>query len=275
MVESMRRRTALLTAGLVATASTVFLAEAEPTPVAAQPSTYTDDVNVCHSTGSVGVYSNHSNQQECIIGFFACVGTDTTDFGAYGGLPAGTVGVIMTPWGDTWNTTGGNYGYVGNVCNGNAGMSSVITYTHPSLWDAYTLSVDPSFANHLRLIQQQCAGRCQAVSLAYYTPLQLWDDNSLHLRDMDHHSLEYHLLSFYIANGPLYWDGYTVNTNGQGSAMGAGGYGGIMSQTVLSEQGKNDWEEFKEGMMHSLTEIVGDFVQAGIEFAFIMLVIAP
>jgi hypothetical protein len=40
-------------------------------------------------------------------------------------MPPTTVGMIMMPFGADWHETGGNNGYVENVCNGRAGMSTV------------------------------------------------------------------------------------------------------------------------------------------------------
>lgn len=265
----MRRRTALLAVGLVATASTVFLSDAEPAPVAAQE-TAGAEVNGCHSTGTIGLFSSHSNEQQCVIGFYVCVGPDWQSYPARGGLPAGAVGVIMMPWGEQWHTTNGNNGYVQNVCNGTAGIANVITYATPNLWDTFTLTNDPSFGSHMALIQQQCSGRCEARFFTYYVGLQLWSDNSLHIRDLDHQSLEYRLLSFYLANGPIFWDGYTVNTYGQGTAMGAAGFGAQMSQTVLAED-KFSWEEFDRGMTHKAPEIVGELLKTIAEIIFIAL----
>jgi hypothetical protein len=265
----MRRRTALLAAGLVATASTVFLTDAESTPVAAQE-TAGAEINGCHGTGTIGLFSSHSNEQQCVIGFYVCVGTDVQSYPARDGLPAGAIGVIMMPWGEQWHTTNGNYGYVGNVCNGTAGIANVITYASPNLWDSFPLQADPSFASHMRLIQQQCSGRCEARLFSYYVGLQLWSDNSLHIRDLNHQSLEYRLMSFYLANGPIYWDGYTVNTYGQGTAMGAAGFQAQMSQTVLAEN-EFSWEEFDRGVTHKAPEIVGELLKTIAEIIFIAL----
>lgn len=265
----MRRRTAFVAAALLAFSAMTFLAGSMQTPVAAQE-TAGSDINECRGTGTIGLFSSHSNEQQCVIGFYVCVGTDVQSYPPRDGLPAGAVGVIMMPWGEQWHTTNGNYGYVQNVCNGTAGISNVITYATPTLWDTFTLTSDPSFGNHMRLIQQQCSGRCEARLFSYFVGLQLWSDNSLHIRDLNHQSLEYRLMSFYLANGPISWDGYTVNTYGQGTAMGAAGFQAPMSQTVLAED-KFSWEEFDRGMTHKAPELVGELLKTIAEIIFIAL----
>lgn len=231
-------------------------------------------INQCEGTGTVGVYSSHSNEQACYIGFYVCVGPDTQTYPPFDGLPAGAVGVIMIPWGDPWHETNGNNGYVGNVCNGTAGIANVITYASPLLWDSAPITSNPSFASHLAVMQQQCSGRCSAELASYHIGLQLWSDNTLHIREQglqstnwDHHSLAYRLVSFYLASGPIYWDGYTVNSYGQGFALGAGGYGSVMSQTVLAEGDTNEWEEFKDGMAKKALEFGLDAGSKTLEIA--------
>ncbi len=237
-----------------------------------------DHINGCVGTGTNGLFSSHSNEQQCIIGFYVCVGGDTSSYPARDGLPAGAVGVIMIPWGEDWHLTGGNYGYVGNVCNGSAGIANVITYATPTLWDSFPLSTDPSFASHMRLVQQQCAGQCRAELYTYYVGLQLWSDNSLHIREQgwqassfDHRSLAYRLISFYLSTGPIYWDGYTVNSYGSGTALGTAGYGIQMSQTALAEDGPGSWAEFNHGMAQKAPEGVLETLKVIAEVIFIAL----
>lgn len=263
----MRKRSVSLAAALVIGLPLLMLSATGAYPVAAD-----DDsahINQCKGSGTKGLYSGHSNEQICFIGFYACVGNAMNDPG-FGGLPPGTQGVIMIPWGESWHLTGGNYGYVGNVCNGNAGIANVITYS----LSGFNQGEQWPFSRHLEVMQHGCGGRCEARLMSYSTSLQLWSDNTLHLRDdpwspVNHHSIHFHLASLYLANGPIYWDGYTVNSYGQGTFMGAPGYGSLMSQTVLAQDDVNQWEVFKDGIAQKAPELVGEGLKSVAEAIFI------
>jgi hypothetical protein len=275
ILTSMRfRHLTAMTLGLLAVALAA-LTGGDDRRVAAQDDA--SHINQCVGHGNKGLFSGHSNQQTCNVGFYACVGNPSGDPG-FGGLPPGTKGVIMIPWGENWHQTGGNYGYVGNVCNGNAGIANVITYSidgfiNPDQWQFIQ---NPSFATHLDFIQRSCAGQCEARLMSYWAALQLWSDNTLHIRDdpwspVDHLSIHYRLVSFYLANGPIYWDGYSVNSTGQGATMGAPGYGALMSQTVLAEGDVDEWVTFKDGIAQKAPDLVAEGLKTVAEIIFIAL----
>ena len=121
----------------------------------------------------------------------------------------------------------------------------------------------------------------------YYVGLQLWSDNSLHIREQgwqassfDHRSLAYRLISFYLSTGPIYWADllgrstgtiYTVNSYGSGTALGTAGYGIQMSLTALAEDGPGSWAEFNHGMAQKAPEGVLETVKVIAEVIFIAL----
>lgn len=225
----------------------------------------------CENAGKHGTFSNTSNQQRCTIGAWACVKRDgTPNYPGAGHVvserlrwnegPA--VGLIMQPWDVNWHETGGNNGYVQNVCNGSAGSYNLHTLV---AFDNNGGPVDPSgpgnidtrakhFSDQLRMIQTMCAGRCDARFVSYHVELDLWDDNpqTLHLssrNQISRDSFEYMALSQYLSwdritmnHGDPWWRDNWVRQANQGMDMGANGWQTGMINTIRVGPHPNWWE---------------------------------
>lgn len=244
----------------------------EPSPV--QAAAESDYAGRCQNAGNHGVFSNTSNQQRCTIGAWACVTQNTPNWPGAGNriptLPNGaddgvvTVGVIMQPWDVNWHETGGNNGYVQNVCNGTAGsfnLHTLVPFNNsggPQDPNSGLPNVDARslhFSEQLRMIQAMCAGNCTTRFISYRVELLLTDDNPQHLylKDTNHisrDSWEYMALSQYLE-----WDRITLDLNApwlasstwtkrgnQGMDMGANGWQTGMVNTVRVGPHPNWWE---------------------------------
>lgn len=225
----------------------------------------------CENAGKHGTFSNTSNQQRCTVGAWACVKRDgTPNYPGAGHVvserlrwnegPA--VGLIMQPWDVNWHETGGNNGYVQNVCNGSAGSYNLHTLVP---FDNNGGPVDPSgppnidtrakhFSDQLKMIQTMCAGRCDARFVSYHVELDLWDDNpqTLHLssrNQISRDSFEFMALSQYLSwdritmnHGDPWWRDNWVRQANQGMDMGANGWQTGMVNTIRVGPHPNWWE---------------------------------
>lgn len=221
-------------------------------PVSAQQDVQYAHVNGCASAGNIGVYSGHSNSQVCNFGFFACVQTNpaASQFTSSSLMPPTTVGMIMMPFGADWQETGGNNGYVENVCNGRAAMSNVITMVS-------NINADKAwepFPQQLSLIQGLCGGQCRAEFMVLSTvPLRLNEDNSIVVRDnmLAGNPLEQLMVHNYITQGGI---------NRGGLMMGADGYHDGILQVIEAEESGKGWTELAHGLTrefeyHNIAEV--------------------
>ncbi len=209
-------------------------------PVGAQSAELsTTPVSGCVSAGNTGVYSGHSNEQVCDFGFFACVQTNAaaSQFTSSSLMPPMTVGMIMMPFGADWHETGGNNGYVENVCNGRAGIFNVITMvSNINRSEAY----EP-FDRQLSLVQGLCGGQCRAEFMVLSSvPLRILDGNALVIRDnlLSGNPLEELMVKNYIAQGAIQRDGV---------AMGANGYHDDIINVMMAEQQHAGWYVLANG----------------------------
>lgn len=264
--------TRLITAAVaIITATSAVALDSGPTPVSAAEES--DYAGRCQNAGKHGVFSNTSNDQRCTIGAWACVTRNTPNWPGAGNriqtLPNAaddgvvTVGVIMQPWDVNWHETGGNNGYVQNVCNGSAGSYNLHTLvpfnnqggpmdpSGPGNIDARSLH----FADQLGMIQRMCAGNCTTRFVSYRVELQLTDANpqNLYLKDsnrISRDSWEYMALSQYLAwgritldlNSPWLASSSWTKRNSQGMDMGANGWQTGMINTVRVGPHPNWWE---------------------------------
>jgi hypothetical protein len=228
-------------------------------PASAEGSAVAEVVNGCVSSGRTGLFSSHSNEQVCEFGFFACVQTNpaASQFTSSNLMPPTTVGMIMMPFGADWHLTGGNNGYVENVCNGRAGISNVITMVsninRSEAWEP--------FGQQLSLIQGLCGGQCRAEFFVLSAvPLRLNEDNSIVIRDnaLSGNPLEELMVKNYIHQGAV---------ERGGVFMGANGYHDDILQVILGEDAKQGWYVMANGYVEhfsSTEDLVGD----GFEIAF-------
>lgn len=228
--------------------------------------------SACRNYGTHGVFSDTANLQECSVGFYACVRDDSGFNASVSDLPPGSMGIIFQPWGADWFTTGGNNGYVQNVCNGTAGSSGLITMI-PS--DGLTGLADPArpaldvrslpFDQQLELIQQFCEGECRAEYFVYHAkfllgdgdPQQLWvsDEN-----DLSPGQFEKVALTYYVTPGPITFNRDLLANPGvietqEGAAMNASGYMYDMVNTIRTEEHDDAWYEASG---EYVSEIVND-----------------
>lgn len=216
------------------------------TPVSAQ-ATYgtTEHVSGCVSSGNTGVYSGHSNEQVCDFGFYACVQTNAaaSQFTSSSLMPPTTVGMIMMPFGADWHETGGNNGYVENVCNGRAGIFNVITMvSNINRSEAY----EP-FDRQLSLVQGLCGGQCRAEFMILSSvPLRILDGNALVIRDnlLSGNPLEELMVKYYITQGAI---------QRGGAAMGANGYHDDIINVMMAEQQHQGWYVLAHGYIQNRT----------------------
>ena len=205
--------------------------------------------SACRNGGSHGTFSSTSDLQECSVGFYACIRPDSGFNSSISGLPIGTMGIIFQPWGADWYRTGGNNGYVQNVCNGTAGMTNTITLI-PS--DGSTGLADPSrpaldvrtlpFDQQLTLIQEFCDGKCRAEYFAYHALFLLGDGDNQQLwlsdqNELSRGSFEFVALTYYVSPGPItYNPGLLVNPGPTDTlvddSMNASGYMYDMVNTI-------------------------------------------
>jgi hypothetical protein len=216
------------------------------TPVSAQAAYGTaEHVSGCASSGNTGLYSGHSNEQVCDFGFFACVQTNpaASQFTSSNLMPPTTVGMIMMPFGADWHLTGGNNGYVENVCNGRAGISNVITMlSNINRSEAYE-----SFGPQLSLVQGLCGGQCRAEFMILSSvPLRILDGNRLVIRDnlLSGNPLEELMVKHYTAQGAI---------ERGGVAMGANGYHDDIINVMMSEQQHAGWYVLANGYIQNRT----------------------
>lgn len=225
----------------------------------------------CENAGRHGIFSNTSNQQRCTIGAWVCVRRgDSANYPGAGHIvserlrfdDAQSLGLIMQPWDVNWHETGGNNGYVQNVCNGTAGSYNLHTLV---LFDNQGGPVDPSgppnidtrakhFADQLKMIQQMCAGRCETRFVSYHVELDLWDDDpqTLHLssrNQISRDSFEFMALTQYLSWGRItmnhadpWWRDNWVRQANQGMDMGANGWQPQMVNTIRVGPHPNWWE---------------------------------
>jgi hypothetical protein len=233
------------------------------TPVSAQADYGTaEHVSGCASSGNTGLYSGHSNEQVCEFGFFACVQTNpaASPFTSSNLMPPTTVGMIMMPFGADWHETGGNNGYVENVCNGRSGIFNVITMlSNINRSEAY----EP-FDRQLSLIQGLCGGQCRAEFMILSTvPLRILDGNRLVIRDnlLSGNPLEALMVNNYIAQGAVQRDGV---------AMGANGYHDDIINVMMAEQQHAGWFVLAQGYIQNRTSTANLTVD-GLKIAFRIL----
>ena len=141
------------------------------------------------------------------------------------------------PFGADWHLTGGNNGYVENVCNGRAGIFNVITMvSNINRSEAY----EP-FDRQLSLVQGLCGGQCRAEFMVLSSvPLRILDGNALVIRDnlWSGNPLEELMVKNYIAQGAIQRDGV---------AMGANGYHDDIINVMMAEQQHVGWEVMANG----------------------------
>lgn len=218
------------------------------TPVASADSD-SEVGSACRNGGHHGWFSSTSNLQECSVGFYACIRADSGFNSSISGLPVGTMGIIFQPWGADWYRTGGNNGYVENVCNGTTGSYNLIALV-PS--DGNTALADPSrpgldvrtlpFDQQLALIQEFCNGECKAQYFAYHALFLLGDGDNQQLwvsdqNNLTRNSFEFIALTYYTAPGPISYNPSLLVQPGPtdtpaGAPMNASGYMYDMVNTI-------------------------------------------
>lgn len=234
---------------LVTLALLVVVAPGSSSQVEAQTEQYLDRVSGCASVGTIGVYSSHSNSQVCDFGFFACVDTNPAapQFAFSDVVPPTTIGMILMPYGADWHLTGGNNGYVENVCNGRAQIANVVTMlANINRDEAYR-----PFPEQLALIQGLCGGQCRAEFFSLSNvPIRLLNvlgaaDHLVVIRDggLDSMPVEKLMVQYLLTFGPIMRDGV---------AMGANGYSQDIVR-VIENEGKTGWYALAQGYVQSET----------------------
>jgi len=293
-------RTLVIAASLVAGSGAVVGLAADSTaatPVPARAALPTwglgDIAGKCSNAGHHGVFTGMSNEQWCTIGAWACVRSSTPNFPGAGtridSLPSGmtdgvvTVGLIMQPWDVNWHETGGNNGYVQNVCNGTAGSYNLHTLVpfgnQGGPLDPNRPNVDPRalhFSDQLNLIQRMCERQCQVQFISYHLYLDVWDDNpqTVHLSNrnsISRQSFEFMALSQYLSwnritldNNAEWFQGSSwLRQNPQGLDMGANGWQPQIVNTIRTGPHPDPFsggEQMRQSDPRNLTGRVGDIV---------------
>lgn len=256
---------------------------ADTSPAKADTSDDGEAGSACRNAGHHGVFSSTSNLQECSVGFYACIRDDSGFNASISGLPPGSMGIIFQPWGANWYLTGGNNGYVENVCNRRAGSSGLIamipTDGRTGLIDARRPGLDVRslpFDQQLTLIQDFCGGRCRAEYFAYHAKFLLGDGNPQQLWVSDQNNLrrdqfEFVALTYYATPGSIFFDRGKLSSGGgvvetqQGAPMNANGYMYDMVNTIRTEE-HDEWYETTQGMvreqgMHSGVELALNIIR--------------